>query len=149
MSQTSRLRVLIIDDDPDNADSLCQLLALWGHDAEAAYDGTSALTVAELLCPHVVLVDLAMPGLNGFDFAQQFRQQFEGQSAFLFTVTGNTGDARLKKTHKVGFTDYMIKPVRPDFLQGVVSLIDFSDLPNALQKVKKEVDQDRNANYSS
>jgi CheY-like chemotaxis protein len=146
MSQRSRLRILVIDDDPDNADSLRQLLTLWGHEAEAAYDGASALSVAELLCPHVVLVDLAMPGLNGFDFAQQFRQRVEGQSALLFAVTGLADEARLQKTSKVGFTDYMIKPVPPDFLQRVLSLIDFSDLPNALQKVKKEVEQNRNAN---
>jgi response regulator RpfG family c-di-GMP phosphodiesterase len=68
------LRVLVVDDNRDAADSLSRLVHLWGNDARTAYSGAAALEMMVVLQPHVVLLDLSMPKLDGCQVAQQLRQ---------------------------------------------------------------------------
>src|SRR5947207_2890131 len=110
MQALDLLRVLVIDDNKDQADSLRTLVEIWGHEVQAAYGGAAALTIAQEFRPQVVLVDLAMPGLNGYDFARQLRQLPGMQAALLLAVTGYTDAAHLKPINEAGFVDYLIKP---------------------------------------
>src|SRR5262249_12686136 len=81
-------RTLVVDDSRDNADSLAMLLRLTGYEAQTAYDGLQAVEAAERMRPDVVLMDLGMPRLNGFDACRRIRQQPWGTGMLLIAQTG-------------------------------------------------------------
>jgi len=87
------LRVLIVDDEPEVADGLCVLVASWGHNARPVYDGASSLLVAADLLPNVVLLDIAMPDMDGYEVAQQLRQRASLKGCFLVAMRA-AGDRR-------------------------------------------------------
>ena len=104
-------RVLVVDDNRDSADSLAQLLATLGHDVRTVYDGESAIAEAGRFRPHVVLLDLGMPGLDGLQTARRLRAAHPGEAMFLVAVTG-WGQARDRhQTHAAGFDAHLVKPV--------------------------------------
>jgi len=109
------LRVLIADDNPDSVRSLAILLELWGHEPIVAYDGTTALQLAQSLRPHVVVLDLGMPGLSGFDVARNLRAR-RGEVPIILAVTG-FGDQCHRDLGRGLFHDYLVKPVEPDEIQ--------------------------------
>src|SRR5277367_6383176 len=82
------LRVLIVDDDRDYADSSATLLEFWGHEAFVAYDGLAALELARTHRPDVALLDLAVNGMDGFTIAERLRRQPESLDVVLIAVTG-------------------------------------------------------------
>src|SRR4029079_9175255 len=84
----SRCRILVVDDNKDAADSLAMLLRVDGNDTRTAYDGPEALEVAEVFHPEVVLLDIGLPKLNGYDVARRIRQQAWGHTATLIALTG-------------------------------------------------------------
>jgi CheY-like chemotaxis protein len=108
-----RLRVLVADDDADTADSLALLLRLWGHDVRAAYEGVEALALAFFYLPDVLLLDVAMPGLDGFRLARLVRSQPRLDGAVLVAVTGYADDAHRQMGLRAGFDHYLVKPVEP------------------------------------
>src|SRR4051812_35186563 len=69
------LNVLIVDDDKDNAESLAQLVALWGHDTRTALNGDDAFAAIDSMCPDVVVLDLAMPGMSGLELAAKVKER--------------------------------------------------------------------------
>ena len=81
-------KVLVVDDERDNANTIVSLLQLWGHEAEAAYSGEDAISKALTLDPDVVLIDIVMPEMNGFDLAKELRQVCPG--AKFLALTGFT-----------------------------------------------------------
>ncbi len=114
----SPLRVLVVDDYPDTRRSLRLLLASWGHEAREATDGTDALQVAEGFRPHVVLLDLALPGADGYEVARSLRARMETQP-LLVALTGHTGAADVGAAVEAGFDHFFAKPCDPgqiDFL---------------------------------
>ena len=84
----SPLRVLIVDDCCDAADSLHILMGLWGHESRVAYVGTTALALSRNFLPDVILLDLGMPGMSGLQVARLLRQQGETADALILAVTG-------------------------------------------------------------
>jgi DNA-binding response OmpR family regulator len=118
----SPLRVLIADDNRDAADSLAQLVRLWGHDAQVAYDGASALTTAVAYRPEVVLLDVAMPGLDGNRVAGQLRVRSDISDTLLVAVSGFADEAHLTGSLKAGFDRYLVKPVDPTCLEEILAL---------------------------
>ena len=83
-----RLRILVVDDNHDSALSLAMMLSIMGHETRTAHDGESAVSTAENFLPDVVLLDIGLPKLNGYEVAQKIRAAEWGGSMFLIAVTG-------------------------------------------------------------
>ena len=114
------LRVLCADDHRDTADTLVVLLQIAGLDATAYYDGTSALAGAEATHPDVLILDLAMPGLNGDEVGKRVRALDWGQTALLVALTGLPGEEARRRTVAAGFDLHLTKPVDPTELAHTV-----------------------------
>ena len=122
------LRVLVVDDDRDTAEMLAVALQSWGHIPQVAYDGAEAIMVAPKLLPHVVRLDLAMPGLDGVDVAARFRGQDWGADAKIIAVTGLRRAEDLKLAESVGIDFYLLKPA------------DLKELQTLLSKIQESID---------
>lgn len=117
------LRVLVVDDNRDSADSLALLLGSYGHEARAAYDGTSALQLAQSFRPEVVLQDVGMPGMDGYEVARKLRGLPETREAALIALTGFTREEDAQRARFAGFNHHLGKPVDFDALQAVLRSI--------------------------
>jgi PAS domain S-box-containing protein len=111
-----KVRVLIVDDNVDAANSLSHLLRTVGYQPHIAYDGRSALEMAEILQPGVVLLDLGLPHMSGREVAQHLRALPWGRSIRLIAVTGWGGADDLRRSLEAGFDEHLTKPVDPDVL---------------------------------
>jgi signal transduction histidine kinase len=114
VSQTSPAtprRILVVDDNRDAADSLARLLEHSGHCTRIAHDGAEALETAASFRPDVILLDIGMPKLNGYQVAQQIRQQPWGRSTVLIAVTGWGQQEDRSKSERAGFDGHFVKPV--------------------------------------
>lgn len=114
-------RILIVDDNQDASDILVLMLGRLGHDARAAYDGRDALKTAADFHPEVVLLDIGLPGLNGYDVARQLRSQPGGREMVLIAATGWGQDADKQRAHEAGFDFHMTKPLDPDALRKLLA----------------------------
>jgi PAS domain S-box-containing protein len=104
-------RILIVDDNKDSAESLAILLRVMGHEVVSAYDGEQALAAAEATRPDVVLLDIGMPKLNGYDTCRRIREEPWGQRIFFIAVTGWGQEEDRRRTEEAGFDRHMVKPV--------------------------------------
>jgi CheY-like chemotaxis protein len=104
-------RILIVDDNRDAADSMALLVETAGHSARTAYDGHQALDLASAFAPDVLLLDLGVPGLNGFEIARRIRRQPWGRKVALIAVTGWGQEQDRRRTKEAGFDAHLIKPV--------------------------------------
>jgi CheY-like chemotaxis protein len=118
---TRRLNVLVVDDNPDAAESLALVLRAAGHDARVAWNGLDALDVARQSPPDVVLLDLGMPCMNGYETAHRFRADAATRSAVLVAVTGWGSEDDRKRTQAAGFARHLVKPVDPDQLLALLN----------------------------
>jgi two-component system, OmpR family, response regulator len=112
------LRVLVVDDYQDTRDSTCVLLRIWGYQAESAADGQAALAAAPVFRPDVALIDLAMPGMDGYETARRLRELPEPPLLMALTGYGRVED-RLR-TRRAGFDAHMLKPVEPEELRALL-----------------------------
>lgn len=108
--QDSR-RVLVVDDNRDNADSLAALLQVDGYDVRLAYDGEEALAVAELYRPHVLLLDIGLPKLSGYDVCRRLRSTPWARQATIVAVTGWGQERDRAQARASGFDAHLVKPV--------------------------------------
>ncbi len=97
-----RFRILVVDDNHDSALSLAMMLSIMGHDTRTAHDGESAVESAESFLPEVVLLDIGLPKLNGYEVAQRIREQSWGASMFLIAVTGWGQEEDRQRSSEVG-----------------------------------------------
>ncbi len=116
-----KARVLVVEDTPDVAKTLRLLLELWGYDVRVAEDGPSALVAYRTYQPDVVLLDIGLPGMNGYDVARQLRRENGRKRPFLMAVTGYGQDEDRQRAHEAGFDLHMTKPVDPGRLQTVLA----------------------------
>jgi PAS domain S-box-containing protein len=114
-------RVLLVDDNRDSADSLAMLLRLLGHDVRTAYEGRQALAVAGAYQPDLVLLDIGLPGLNGYEVARQLRATSGTRRPVLVALTGYGSDEDRRQAQAAGFDHHLIKPVDIDALQGLLA----------------------------
>jgi PAS domain S-box-containing protein len=119
-SAASGRRVLVVDDNRDSADSTTTILRLLGHQVECAYSGSSALEVARHFLPEVVLMDLAMPGMNGIETLRLMRSQPGAQRVFAVAVTGFGSGEDKRRSDAAGFDAHLTKPVD---LNALVTLL--------------------------
>jgi len=104
-------RVLIVDDNRDAADSMAFALQYAGHAVATAYSGAEGIERASVFEPDVVLLDLGMPGLNGFEIARRIRQQPWGATLALIALTGWGQEQDRRRTKEAGFDAHLTKPV--------------------------------------
>jgi PAS domain S-box-containing protein len=106
----TKWRLLIVDDLKDSADSLALLLELLGHEVRTAYDGAAAIVAAESFLPDVVLLDLGMPKVNGYEVCRHIRNQPWGKGMFLIALTGWGQENDRRRTEAAGFDHHLVKP---------------------------------------
>jgi PAS domain S-box-containing protein len=111
-----RRRVLIADDNRDAADSLAMLLRLEGHEVTVVHDGREALAAFASQQPEIVLLDIGMPGLNGYQVARQIREGSLGRAVTLVAVTGWGQDTDKARALAAGFNHHYTKPIEPERL---------------------------------
>ena len=116
------LRVLVADDNRDAADSMQRILALFGHEVQVAYDGSTALRLSEQFRPRVVLLDIGMPGTNGYEVARALRRS-HGPRVTLVAVTGWGQEADRRRSSEAGFDHHLTKPVDPNTLNHLLAQV--------------------------
>jgi two-component system, OmpR family, response regulator len=123
MEAALRPRVLCVDDNRDATDSAVELLRIVGFDALGCYDGPHALAVAGQFDPHVYLLDLNMPGMDGDELAAQLRDQAGGKLILFVAITARDDDESRRRTAEAGFEMHLVKPVDPHDLIHVVDAL--------------------------
>ncbi len=118
--ETSR-SILVVDDNADSAKSLAMLLKLGGHSIRTAHDGLEALAAAENYRPDVVLLDIGLPRLNGYDVARRIREQPWGSEMTLIALTGWGQDDDRQKSKDAGFDEHLVKPVEIASLKKILA----------------------------
>ncbi|MEM5429276.1 response regulator [Cupriavidus oxalaticus] len=110
-----------MDDNRDAAESLAMLLTQEGHDVHTAFDGIEAVEVAAERQPDVILLDIGLPGINGFDAARQIREQARGRPVVLIALTGWGQEEDRQRSEAAGFDAHLVKPVSLEALQRLIS----------------------------
>ena len=103
------MRILVIDDDVNGADSLAALLTQSGHEVKVGYDGTQALSLAVAFAAEAAILDLAMPGMDGFEVARALRHEY-GVSLRLIAFSSQDDVATRRRVKATGFDEYVRKP---------------------------------------
>lgn len=118
MATSSGRRVLVVDDNRESVETLSMLLQLKGHDARVAEDGDEAIAIADAYQPQVVVLDLSLPGMDGYETARQLRGRPYGGQLVLVALTGWSGNDVREKAAAAGFDFHLLKPVDwPDLEQ--------------------------------
>jgi two-component system, sensor histidine kinase len=118
-----RLRLLVIDDNADVADSLAALLEESGHEARTEYGGAAGIRAAVEFAPDVVFCDIGMPGINGHEVAFELKAKPQFASTLLVAVTGWGSDEHHRRTREAGFDVHLTKPVDPEAVQELLARI--------------------------
>jgi DNA-binding response OmpR family regulator len=104
-------RVLVVDDNRDSADSLAMLLRLAAFDVETAYDGDAVLETSRSFHPDIILLDIGLPHVDGYELARRLRDQLGTENATLVAMTGYGMDADRSRSQESGFDAHLVKPV--------------------------------------
>jgi PAS domain S-box-containing protein len=118
---SGKYRILVVDDNKDSAVTWGMMLELTGNEVRTAHDGLEAVEVAEAFKPDVVLLDIGLPKLNGYDAARKIRNQSWGKGMFLVAVTGRGQDEDRRRSTEAGFNLHMVKPVDPAALEDLLA----------------------------
>lgn len=113
---TGRLKVLVVDDNVDAADTLNALLGMDGFAVRTVYDGVAAVAQARAAAPDIVIMDIGMPGMDGYDAARLIRQQPDGEKIVLIALTGWGQSTDRRRAREAGFDHHLVKPVDYDLL---------------------------------
>lgn len=109
----SSLRILVVDDNRDSADCLSMLLDALGHVTRTVYDGEAALAAADSFSPEVVLLDIGLPGMSGYEICRRLRQRPGGGDLIIFAQTGWGQEEDRRRTQEAGFDCHLVKPIDP------------------------------------
>src|SRR5262249_25729248 len=115
-----RIRILLVEDLHDTADSLALLFEIWGYNPTVVYEGKKAIEVAPTLCPDVVFLDLEVPDVSSFDVVRQLRQSPTTASALFIAITGYGREDDIRRCKDVGIDLHFLKPVDPDDIKKVL-----------------------------
>jgi two-component system CheB/CheR fusion protein len=114
-------RVLVVDDNVDSADMVALLLKLSGHQVRLAHSGPDALTAAEDFLPELILLDIGLPGMNGYEVARRLRQQPQFAETVLAALTGYGQESDRQRSKEAGFDLHYVKPLAPKTLEALVA----------------------------
>jgi PAS domain S-box-containing protein len=116
-----RRRILVVDDNRDSAISLGMMLQLMDNEVRTAHDGLEAVQAAEVFVPDVVLLDIGLPKLNGYEAARRIREHEWGRDMVLIAVTGWGQEDDKRRSKEAGFNFHMVKPVEPAALERLLA----------------------------
>jgi CheY-like chemotaxis protein len=117
------LRVLVVDDNHDAADTLAILLGLWGYDCQVSYDGESALRVAEAYRPDCLFLDINLPGMDGVAVARHLRRHPELGGVKLVALTAYSDPENIQRIRETGFDYHVVKPAAPDQMRRLLAMM--------------------------
>jgi CheY-like chemotaxis protein len=117
------LRILVVDDNRDGADTMAMLLDGMGFVTRTAYDGEEALAAVAPFRPHVILLDIGLPRVNGYDVCRQVRRMPGGGAILMIAQTGWGQAEDRKRTHEAGFDHHLVKPMDPAVLIALLKAL--------------------------
>jgi two-component system, OmpR family, response regulator len=117
------LRILVVDDNVDAAESIAMLLSLDGHDVRSVHDAQRALDLAAEFGPDLVLLDIGLPGMDGYEVARRLRLRQDVTNVRLVAVTGYGQQEDRDRARDAGFDQHLVKPVEPDALNAVLGSV--------------------------
>jgi CheY-like chemotaxis protein len=120
LAPRDRPRLLVVDDNQVTADSLAVLLTSWGYEVQVAYNGLEALRLAQRWHPDGALLDLGLPGLDGYQVALHMREQAGPRSLVLIAVTGFDWKGAARRSEEYGFDHHLVKPIDPEHLRQLL-----------------------------
>jgi CheY-like chemotaxis protein len=115
------LQVLIVEDNHDAADSLAEVLRLWGHEVRVAYDGLEALCQIASFSPDVVITDIGLPGLDGYQLAEKLRRKPETKNALMVAVTAYSDPVSRRRSRAAGIKQHLVKPTDLEALRKLLA----------------------------
>ncbi|HLJ93558.1 MAG TPA: response regulator [Gemmataceae bacterium] len=127
----AKLRILIVEDDADTADSMAILLRMFTFDVQVATDGAAALRTALEKQPDVILLDIGLPKLDGWQLAEQIRSHVTGKRPLLIALSGYGMQADQLRSQQAGIDLHFVKPVDPEVLRGVLQRFKAVAMPAA------------------
>lgn len=119
-ARSGSYRILLVDDNVDGANSLAKLLEMSGHDVHIAYDGPTAIQAAVSASPDIVLLDIGLPGMDGYEVAQHLRQQPGLKDLPLVAVSGYAREEDRLRSQQAGFNHHLVKPLDPQTLPALL-----------------------------
>jgi CheY-like chemotaxis protein len=114
------VRILVVEDNRDAAESLAALLGLWGHEVQVAFDGLAALRAAETMTPDVIISDLGLPGMDGYEVARQLRARPGFGRVVLVALSGYGREEDKRHALDAGYDHHLVKPPDTDALLQIV-----------------------------
>jgi CheY-like chemotaxis protein len=125
------LRILVVEDNADAAETLRQVLELSGHRARTVLDGPAALEAVGTFAPDVVLCNIGLPGMSGYEVAERLRRTDTGRRIPLIALTGYGHLEARSRTREAGFDHHLVKPVEPDALSALLTALAGAKRPPA------------------
>jgi len=120
-TSSQRLRVLVVEDNVDVADSLVLVLELKGHEVRTAANGFAAVDLASVFVPDVAFVDLGLPGLDGYEVARRLRQQPTCRHTLVVALSGYGREDDKQRAREAGFDHHLTKPVDPSAIEALLA----------------------------
>ncbi len=118
---SSTRRILVVDDNAAAADALAELLSLFGNETRVVHDGQAALKALSAWCPNVILLDIGMPGMDGYEVARRIRQQPSSDAVELIALTGWGHEKDRDCAREAGFDHHLVKPVDLEALRALLA----------------------------
>jgi CheY-like chemotaxis protein len=119
--KNTTLRVLVVDDNVDSAESIAQVLSLWGYEARTAYDGLAAIDAARSYHPRVILLDIGLPKMDGWEVAQALRKDQDLSGMMLIALTGYGTEEDRRRSKEAGIDLHFTKPVDLGSLRDILT----------------------------
>ena len=120
-------KVLVVDDNITWAQSLALLLSLEGHEAQVVHDGTTALEALKNYQHEVVLMDIGLPGIDGYEVARRIRREVPHAGPLLVAITGYAEDSARRSSREAGFDHHLVKPVDPETILALLASLEWSE----------------------
>jgi CheY-like chemotaxis protein len=114
-------KILVVDDNVDAAVTISALLKKWGHQVQAVYSGQSALEAVHNFRPEIILLDIGLPGMSGYDVAKNLRAEPAAQGVIIAALTGYGQEADRKRSWESGFDYHLTKPPDPHILESLLA----------------------------
>jgi CheY-like chemotaxis protein len=121
LSKPTAQRILIVEDNQDSALSLQMLLEVLGHAADVVHDGEEAIVAAATRPPDVILMDIGLPGMNGYDAARRIRSDCKGRPLLIIALTGWGQDEDRRRSADAGIDHHLVKPLDLDKLRQILA----------------------------